>query len=160
MNSTKKIIYIDMDDVICDYQASYQQKRLSEPEIKYPQSQCDFYRKLAPIPKAIESVNYLNQQALFDVYILTAPSVRNPLCYTEKRLWIEDHLGLDMVNKLIISPNKGLNKGDYLIDDMVSGRGQENFEGKLLQFGSSEYPNWEAIIGYFKQQYLHDKRSV
>jgi 5'-nucleotidase len=153
MKLHKKIIYVDMDDVICDFKARYRQKLQLEPMIIYPQSQYDFFRRLEPIAIAIESVNYLNKQELFDLYILTAPSIRNPLSYTEKRLWIEDYFGLDMVRKLIISPNKGLNKGDYLIDDMENGKGQENFEGKILQFGSIEYPSWNDIINYFKATY-------
>ena len=40
--------------------------------------------------------------------------------------YIEDHLGFEMVEKLIISGHKGLNKGDYLIDDYNSGKGQED----------------------------------
>jgi 5'(3')-deoxyribonucleotidase len=156
MNNIKKIIYVDMDDVICDFNASYRQKIILQPEIKYPQSQYDFFRKLEPVANALESVNYLNKQELFDLYILTAPSIRNPLSYTEKRLWIEDYFGLDLVRKLIISPNKGLNKGDYLIDDMDNGKGQEIFEGKILQFGSKEYQNWTDILKYFKQTYNID----
>ena len=46
----------------------------------------------------------------------------NPLCYIEKRLWVEAHLGFDVVNRLIISAHKGLNKGHFLIDDNVEGR--------------------------------------
>ena len=84
------------------------------------------------------------------MYILTAPSVRNPSSYTEKRLWVEEHLGLGAAYKLIISPNKGLNLGHYLIDDYTKGKGQENFEGRLLQFGSAEYPDWISIRRFFE----------
>lgn len=149
----KKILYIDMDDVLCDYSQAHQQALLANPSIQYPQSQYDFYRRLSPIKGAIESVNYLNKQDVFEVYILTAPSVKNPMCYTEKRVWVEEYLGAEMVDKLIISPNKGLNKGDYLVDDNNQGRGQENFEGMLIQFGSTTYPNWQAVIAYFKMAY-------
>lgn len=142
-----------MDDVLCDFQKSYFETLEKNPKIKFPQSQYGFFRNLSPIKNSIESVRFLNSQIQFDIYILTAPSIKNPLCYTEKRLWIEDFFGLEMVHQLIISPNKGLNKGHYLIDDYTSGKGQENFEGKLLQFGSQEYPNWEKILDYFKKEY-------
>ena len=112
-----------------------------------------FFRNLKPIYGGIETVNFLNSVEKFDVYILTAPSIRNPLCYIEKRLWIEDYFNLEMVNKLIISPNKGLNKGDYLIDDNNKGKGQENFEGKLLHFGSEIYKDWNQILKYYKEEY-------
>lgn len=58
-----------------------------------------------------------------------------------------------MVNRLIISPNKGLHKGDYLIDDMDKGKGQDNFEGKVLQFGSKEFSDWEQVLAYFNEKY-------
>ncbi len=142
-----------MDDVLCDYSKAHQQALLDNPQIQFPQSQFDFFRKLLPIKDAIFAIQYLSLQPAFDIYILTAPSVQNPLCYTEKRLWIEDHLGFEMVNRLIISPNKGLNRGDYLIDDHDKGRGQENFSGQFLQFGSVQYPNWETVLNYFKNKY-------
>ena len=84
------------------------------------------------------------------MYIRTAGSVRNPSLYTEKRLWVERYLGLKTAYKLIISPNKGLNFGHYLIDDYIEGKGQENFEGQILQFGSNEYPDWKSIRRFFE----------
>ncbi len=149
----KIIIYVDMDDVICDYSRSHEKALKMNPHIKYPQSQYGFFRTLPAILGALNSVEYLNFQKEFDVYILTAPSIKNPLCYIEKRLWVEDNLGIEMVKKLIISPNKGLNKGDYLIDDHTSGKGQENFEGEILKFGSKNFNNWEQILNYFKGKY-------
>ena len=140
-----------MDDVLCQYSKAHKKALKKEPAIAYPQSQYGFFRGLKPMKNAIKSVDFLLKQAHFDVYILTAPSVYNPSCYTEKREWVEQHLGMEMVRRLIISPNKGLNKGDYLIDDHVSGSGQENFEGTLIHFGSDEFPNWEKVVSYFKK---------
>lgn len=142
-----------MDDVLCDYSSGFKSAILSNPEIKYPQSQYGFFRRLKPIANGISSVRYLDLQNEFEVYILTAPSIKNPLCYVEKRLWIEDYFGTEMVEKMIISPNKGLNKGDYLIDDNDTGKGQDKFEGKLLKFGSKEFKNWKVIVEYFKITY-------
>jgi len=146
----KQVIYIDMDDVLCNFSKAHKNALETNPAIGFPQSQYGFFRKLEPMEGAIESVDYLLKQAKFDVYILTAPSIHNPSCYTEKREWVEEHLGMEMVKRLIISPHKGLNKGDYLIDDHVSGKGQENFEGKLIHFGSDDFPDWKKVIHYLK----------
>ena len=146
----KKIIYVDMDDVLCDYSTAHREALLKKPDINFPQSQFGFFRKLKPINGAIEAIQFLSKQKRFEVYILTAPSTKNPLCYLEKRLWVEDHLGMNMVERLIISPNKGLNKGDYLIDDHDSGRGQDHFEGILLHFGQENFVTWEQVITYFR----------
>lgn len=103
------------------------------------------FESLNPIDGAIDAVSTLISINHFDVYILTAPSTRNPLSYKEKRVWIETHFGYDFCKKLIICSNKGLLKGDILIDDNLTGKGQDKFEGELLHFGSNEYPNWETI---------------
>ncbi|MBA6253130.1 MULTISPECIES: 5' nucleotidase, NT5C type [unclassified Colwellia] len=140
------IVYIDMDDVLCDYTTAFNNAIEETPNIAFPQSQYGFYANLAPIIGAIESVQKLINLEKFDPYILTAPSTRNPFSYTEKRVWIEKYFGIEFTEKLIISPNKGLLKGDILIDDLISGRGQENFEGKIMQFGSVNYLDWKTVM--------------
>ena len=149
----KKVIYIDMDDVLCNYKMAFSKAIKENPKIEYPKSQFDFFRKLMPIKDSIESVGFLMNQEIFDIYVLTAPSIYNPINYLEKRLWIEDYFGMKLVEKLIISPNKGLLKGSYLIDDLDKGRGQEQFEGKLLHFGTATFKDWKSIIHYFKINY-------
>ncbi len=138
------IIYIDMDDTICDYSGAHQRALEDYPNQLYPQSVEGFFENLVPLKHAINSVNKLRDR--FDVYILTAPSHHNPLCYTEKRLWIEKHFDLEFTEKLIICSNKSLLKGHFLIDDYAEGKGQEDFEGTLIQFASGSYPDWPAIL--------------
>ena len=84
---------------------------------------------------------------------MTAPSTRNPLSYTEKRIWIEDKFDYEFTKKLIICSNKGLLKGNVLIDDYDQGKGQENFEGELIHFGSERYPSWKVVLSYLKGKY-------
>lgn len=148
MNVVKKIIYIDMDDVIFNFTKAHDKAIDKVHGIIYPQSQLDFFRKLEPLENAIESVNELMKSDYYDVYFLTAPSLFNPLCYTEKCLSIKDYFGQAGVNKLIISPNKALLRGDYLIDDRIIGRGQDKFQGNLIHFGSTIFPNWDTVL-YF-----------
>ncbi|MBN26391.1 MAG: hypothetical protein CL578_15235 [Alteromonadaceae bacterium] len=140
------VVYIDMDDVLCDYTNAHNNKLATNPDITFPQSQYGFFASLKPIEGAIKSVKMLINDERFAPYILTAPSYMNPLCYTEKRVWVETYFGLDFTQKLIISPNKSLLKGHVLIDDNLLGKGQEGFEGKLFQFGSPEYKNWQIVM--------------
>lgn len=142
------IVYIDMDDVLCDFTGEANSDLALNPDIKYPQSQYGFFTKLFPLSGAIDAVHALLKSTKYDPYILTAPSVKNPLCYTEKRIWVEQHLGFEMVNRLIISPNKSLLKGHYLIDDHATGRCQSEFEGELIQFGTRRFPDWNAVRRY------------
>lgn len=129
-----------MDDVLCDFSGAQKAARERSPEQMWPQAEMDFFRKLEPLPNAISSVKRLAEN--FDVWFLTRPSYLNPLCYTEKRLWIEDHFGLEWCQKLILSPDKTLLKGDYLIDDQP----WEGFEGKQLLFGGERFPNWNKVL--------------
>lgn len=39
-------------------------------------------------------------------------------------------------------------RGAYLIDDNVSGKGQDEFDGELIHFGSGEFPHWTYITNY------------
>lgn len=141
----KEIIYIDMDDTICDFKGYSDYRKRINPDIKYPQCEMDFFRKLKPFENINNVINYLIKLG-YDVWILTKPSVLNPLCYTEKRLWVEDHLGIELCHKLILCPDKSLLRGDILIDDNK----WDDFEGQQLLYGSEEFPNWKSILKYFK----------
>lgn len=142
------VLYVDMDDVLCEYSKAHKRYKEEHPEVDYPQSKEGFFRNLEPIKGAVEAVNRLREIPDLDVYILTAPSHKNPLCYTEKRQWIENYFDLEFTRKLVITTNKGLLKGDYLVDDYLEGKGQESFTGELIQFASERFPSWKEVILY------------
>ena len=135
-----------MDDTIVEYKSAYIEQIKINPTIKFPQSVPNFFANLVPKAGAIKAVNSLRSDPRFDIYILTAPSVRNPYCYMEKRLWVEKYFDLELCQKLIICPHKGLLKGDLLIDDYDHGKGQEYFQGVLLHFGSENFDNWQTTL--------------
>lgn len=141
-------IYIDLDNTLCDFAAHYHAVRTEFPELKFPQSLPGFFTALKPMPGAVAAFQQLRALPATTVFILTAPSVRNVHCYTEKRVWVEQHLGLDAAYRLIISPNKGLLLGDYLIDDLAEGKGQEYFSGELIHFGTVRYPDWATVLSH------------
>jgi len=143
------IVYIDMDDVLCDFKGEFDKDLKLNPGIKFPQSQYGFFTKLPALDGAISAVNDFIQSKKYEPYILTAPSVKNPLSYTEKRVWIEKMFGLEFSERLILCSNKALLKGDYLIDDNNQGKGQENFSGTFIHFGSEGFPDWKSITKYF-----------
>ncbi|MEC8009205.1 MAG: hypothetical protein VX185_00370 [Pseudomonadota bacterium] len=144
------IVYIDMDDVLCDFTGAKNRINSQYPQMGFPQSQFDFYRRLEPLDGAISAVKSLIASSEYDSYILTAPSIHNPMSYTEKRVWIEEKFGFHFVEKLIICSNKGLLKGRYLIDDNLEGHGQNMFEGELIHFGSARFPGWASVLKYLR----------
>ena len=134
-----------MDDTLCDFQGGFSKAVKESPEMPYPQSQYRFFANLDPIEGAIEAVKEMIRSDVYDPYILSAPSLKNPLSYSEKREWIETQIGYDFCNRLIICAHKGLLRGDLLVDDRLSGMGQENFEGQLIHFGSARFPDWASV---------------
>lgn len=131
-----------MDDTICDFMGPF---RSGDFKLKYPQSKVGFFLDLKPLEYAIEAVKLLQEK--YDVWILTRPSIKNTHCYTEKAEWIKKYFGEQMLEKLILCPDKSLVKGDYLIDDDIK-HGQKQFEGEHIQFGTSNFPNWKSVIKY------------
>lgn len=145
MIRNKKIVYVDLDGVLCNFFKAARKALQDNPTQRYPQSQWGFFLKLEEIPGAIEGFKKLQDH--FDVWILTRPSIWNIGCYTEKAAWVLEHLGFDTLEKLILSCNKSLLKGDYLIDDM-DGDGQPDFEGEWIRFGTSKFPDWKSVVEY------------
>lgn len=136
-----------MDGVLCNFDKAFLEK-YKFGKIEYPQSTCNFFLDLEEIEDSNYSVRELNKN--WDIRIATSPSVKNPWCYTEKRLWIEKHYGdINLQEKLYIIPDKSVLIGDYLIDDRTEGNGQDKFKGTLINFGSPEYKNWNSVLDFF-----------
>jgi len=103
------------------------------------------------VPDAIEGYHRLEEMGL-DVWILSAPSFMNPSCYTEKRLWVEQYLALHTCKKIILSSDKSLLLCDFLIDGYGHGKGQQDFQGVLVHFGTDKFPDWESVLSFFENQ--------
>lgn len=144
-----KTIYIDMDGVLADFKSASDRDKIDFPEQKYPQSQIGFFLNLKPIEYSLES--FVELEKYFNVWILTRPSVQNPLCYTEKALWVKNHLGIDVQRRTIMATDKSLLKGDYLIDDDTK-HGQTEFEGEHIHFGNTPFENWQKVIKYLMEK--------
>lgn len=143
----KTKVFVDMDGVLCDFKGSYNAWKKQHPQIEYPQSQFGFFSNLEPIPGGVEAFKKLQEH--YEVYILTRPSVYNLMCYTEKADWVKRHLGFEVLENLILMPNKSLIDGRdaYLIDDDIHA-GQLDFEGELISFGSEKFHNWNEVVKY------------
>lgn len=100
---------------------------------------------MEPMEGAIESFNLLCEH--YDVYILSTSPWYNPKAWLDKLIWVQDNIGIKAYKKLILTHHKNLNKGDYLIDDRDK-NGADRFEGRLIKFGSEEFPDWKSITKY------------
>lgn len=147
----KKILYIDMDNVLVDFKSEI--NRL-EPElrIKYEGDLDEvpgIFSLMDPMPNAIDSVKTLSQH--FDVYALSTAPWKNPTAWSDKLLWIQKHFGKEegsiLYKRLIISHHKNLNQGHFLVDDRKK-NGAGEFTGKLIHFGTEKYPDWKVVTEY------------
>ena len=149
LKTKKPIIYIDMDGVLCDFDK--RKFELEEKGIKGHSifKHADAYRDLDPIEGAIDSWNILQQD--FETYVLSTPAWSNPDSWSEKRKWVEKFLGKSATKKLILSHNKGLLLGDYLIDDRIA-NGVLDFGGEHIHFGEEKFKDWGIITPYLIRQ--------
>jgi len=143
----KELLYIDMDGVLADFHLQINKvrndPRFSLPETKHYHHIPGFYLDMVPVSGAIEAFKVLSET--YNVYILSAPSWTNISSWTDKRIWIEQYLGEDAFQKLILCHNKALFTGRALIDDRTV-NGQADFNGEFIHFGTDPFLNWSDVL--------------
>ena len=138
-------LYFDLDGTIVDFESGI--ARLTpETRLEY-EGRLDevpgIFGLMDPIPGALGAVERLSE--IYDAYILSTAPWENPTAWSDKLLWVQRHLP-SMRKRLILSHNKHLNQGDFLIDDRPN-NGAEFFEGEWLHFGPGhKYPDWDSVL--------------
>ena len=148
----KKILYVDMDNVLVDFQSGIDQMNdeiLAEYDEIYDEIP-GIFGKMKPIEGAIDA--YIELSELFDTYILSTAPWKNETASIDKIRWVKKYLGKAAYKRLILSHHKNLNCGDFLIDDRTK-NGVDKFTGEHLHFGEGKrYPDWESILHYLKEK--------
>ena len=148
----KKIVWIDMDGVLVDFGGNLDKwlknnRNLVHIYKRFPDRIPGIFRNPEPVEGAIDAIQKLYDSDLYDLRILTTAPWGNPEAWMHKRLWVEKYLGKSAHKRLILSHNKHLNRGHFLIDDrLANGAGQ--FEGEHIHFGSTDFPNWASVLQY------------
>jgi 5'-nucleotidase len=155
------LLLVDMDGVIVDFAKGFRAgyaKLYDEPDPgeltcfevfdAYPHieqgklwdvwHQKGFFLGLDPMPGALEALEAMARCDV-DIYFCSSPSAISS--WSEKAEWIEHWLGDAWTRKLILTKDKTLVIGDYLLDD------------KPIITGSS-IPTWEHVV--FNGQYNKD----
>lgn len=94
------------------------------------------YLRAEPMPGAIDALKHL--QKFFDVFLVTVPWPGSLFCAQEKESWVYRYLGPEWVYRLILTHDKTMVHGDFLIDDKP-------------QITGYRTPSWQQI--YFQQGY-------
>jgi len=146
----KKILYVDMDNVMVDFPSGIAQ--LDDSVQKEYAGKLDevpgIFALMAPMPNAIEAFKELAE--LFDTYILSTAPWENPSAWSDKLLWVKNHIGEKAHKRLILSHHKNLNDGAYLVDDRTK-NGADAFSGEHIHFGTEQFPNWDVVLEYLRK---------
>jgi 5'-nucleotidase len=165
--SLKPILLIDMDGVIADYFKGFAKKWVElypdRPVLKpeeihsfyfedcYPPEWCDdirkittakgFFENLEPMPGAVSALKRIMEEDEFDVFLCSTPDshTEDHCCASEKTRWVHKTLGEEWLKKIILTHDKTLIAGDYIIDD------------KPLITGVNKWPFWSQVL--FTHQY-------
>jgi 5'(3')-deoxyribonucleotidase len=149
--SKKKVVYIDMDGVIVDFKSGVNKLDPEQRQIykDHYEDVPGIFRLMNPLPGAIEAVEKIAK--MHEIFILSTAPWDNPGAWSDKVAWLREYFGDSegsvVYKRLILSHHKDLSRGHILIDDRVK-NGADRFHGKLILFGSEEFPGWESVLNY------------
>ena len=147
----KKIVYVDMDNVLVDFKSAF--PKLSKEVLEeYKDDKDDIpgiFSLMEPMPGAIESFIELTKH--FETFILSTAPWNNPSAWTDKLLWVKNNIGKHAFKRLILTHHKNLNTGDYLIDDRTA-RGVDLFVGEHIHFRTKKFPDWPSVMKYLRSK--------
>ena len=143
----KKILYIDMDNVLVDFSSGIAltpievQKEYEDrlDEVPY------IFSKMKPVDGAVESFDKLS--SLFDTYILSTAPWENATAWSDKLDWVKKNIGTNAYKRLILSHHKNLNDGHFLVDDRTK-NGVDRFKGMHIHFATPDFPDWTTVTKF------------
>mgnify|MGYP000925335079 FL=1 len=147
-NINKKILYVDMDNVLVDFNSGINAlSKSKKTKYKGKYDECPgIFSLMLPVEGSIEAYKKLSVK--FDTYILSTSPWDNPSAGKDKLLWVKKYLGKFAYKRLILSHHKNLNSGHYLIDDRTA-NGAGQFKGEHIHFKTELFKDWDDILKYF-----------
>lgn len=157
-----KTLYIDIDDTLADFWSA-----AAGPNgeiLEYKMWSKDFFLNLEPLPGAKGAIFDLSKMG-FDLWILTQPLAECPESYSDKAKWVQLHFP-QLYKKLILTQDKGLKSGHYLIDDNAH-KWKTKFEkngGTFVHFPYGGYNfkskdqcpsserSWREVVEFFRKE--------
>ena len=146
----KFVVFFSLSDVVADLNSAVgkiPQKDLQKFGNR-PDRMPGFYSHVEPIEGAVRQLHELSKYTKIDWQIVSSSSWKNPDALVEKRIWLENHFGPLVKNRLIFTKRKDLLRGDYLVYRHATS-GVKQFAGKVLRYGEDPIPHWSHIVHYF-----------
>jgi 5'(3')-deoxyribonucleotidase len=141
----KKIVFIDMDGVLADFDAAISVRIQDPPEMFIP----GFYKSLKVMVGAHEGIAQLLAMDHLDVYIGSKPTTGNFHSTIEKYQWIACHFPR-LVKKIVLVCDKSLLRGDFLVDDDKD-RWGDKFVGTFIHFDRYNSESaWQQVVSTLK----------
>lgn len=140
-----------MDNVLVDFPSAIEQLDLSVVQ-EYDERLDEvpgIFLLMSPVPGAIEAFHELAE--LYDTYILSTAPWENPSAWSDKLLWVKNHIGKSARKRLILTHHKNLNDGHFLVDDRTK-NGADRFSGEHIHFGTERFPDWAAVLAYLREK--------
>ena len=178
------IILLDMDGPLADFEGGFLTKwKEKHPELsyiekhdrntfdvkkQYPTEYVKFVREiytshgfienLPVIPGSIDFIRDVIELG-HEVFICSTPTSTYDPNVIEKYRWVENNLGKDFINRLILTRDKTLIRGDVLIDDNLEIKGKLSPVWKHVVFNApyntnvgepfrikEDWSNWKEIL--------------
>ena len=144
----KKIVYFDMDGVLVNFQSGIDQ--LNHVDLELYKGNYDkvpnIFSTMTPNLDMISLWEQMVNDERYDCYILSTSPWYNATAASDKVEWVKKHIP-SAFKRVILSHNKHLNIGDYLIDDRTA-NGAGEFTGELIQYGTEKFPTAQSIKTY------------
>lgn len=123
-------------------------------EIQYSKN---FYADLPIVAGCFEAISEMLALG-YNVRICSAPSSKYENCVGEKYFWVEKHFGREFTRRIILTKDKTLIKGNFLIDDRPLIEDIDTAEWEHILYDAPynrhisdkkrlTWSNWKTILG-------------
>ena len=145
----KKIVYFDMDGVLVNFQSGIDQ--LNHVDLELYKGNYDkvpnIFSTMKPNIDMISLWEQMVNDNRYDCYILSTSPWYNATAASDKVEWVKKHIP-SAFKRVILSHNKNLNYGHYLIDDRKA-NGAGDFMGTLLKYGGDDGHTVKSLMEVF-----------
>lgn len=167
----KKLLLIDMDGVLADFEQNVENIFKKEPALEYvyrPKDSTTFpridlipdvFRDPPVIKGAIEGIKRLQDSGLFEMVVVTTAPWSHSTADSDKKFWLKKHFGDLFKKNMITTHRKDLVMGHYIVDDRIA-NGVENFIGEHIHFGTQKFPDWGSTVDYLIQKETNEQESI